>query len=85
LLPKASRALCPEVKSEVLQRVRAFDRFTDENDPHNEHDLGSLAIGSSCFMWKIDYYDRDMTAGSEDPADPERTTRVLTVMLQEEY
>ncbi|MCE0498698.1 MAG: DUF3768 domain-containing protein [Methylacidiphilales bacterium] len=78
-------ALGPEVKAEVLRLVREFDRFTEENDPHGEHDFGSLDIGGQVFFWKCDYYDKTVTYGSKDPADPEITTRVLTIMKAEEY
>ena len=53
----------------LLQKVRAFDDFTDDNDPHREHDFGSVdEDGVRCF-WKIDYYDRNTEFGSPDPAD----------------
>lgn len=78
-------ALCREVKTEVLRRVRLFDHFNSDNDPHGEHDFGSFNIAGQRFFWKIDYYDRDMEHGSENPADASKTTRVLTVMLAEEY
>lgn len=78
-------ALCREVKAEVLRRVRTFEHFNQDNDPYGEHDFLSFTIGGQRFFAKIDYYDRDMVHGSENPADTSKTTRVLTVMLAEEY
>ena len=78
-------ALSAEVKAAVLQRVRSFDRFDRDNDPHGEHDFGNFEIAGQRFFFKVDYYNLEMDGGSEDPADPEKTTRVLTVMKAEEY
>lgn len=69
----------------VLGKVRNFDAFSEDNDPHAEHDFGSFQHRGETVFWKIDYYDRTLTAGSEDPANPEATIRVLTVMLASEY
>jgi hypothetical protein len=73
------------VKARVLIQVQRFASFNADNDPHGEHDFGSFEIAGEKLFWKIDYYDSDMMFGSEDPADPEKTTRVLTIMLAEEY
>ena len=70
---------------EALDLVANFDAFTVDNDPHGEHDFGSIEIENHQLFWKIDYYDASMAAGSEDPSDPTQTTRVLTLMLTEEY
>jgi hypothetical protein len=69
----------------ALQKMRAFDAFTEDNDPHREHDFGSLEVLGEELFWKIDYYDRELEYGSEDPADPARTTRVLILMLASDY
>jgi Protein of unknown function (DUF3768) len=74
-----------DVKARALLHVQRFAGFNAGNDPHGEHDFGSFDVAGEKFFWKIDYYDPDMTFGSEDPADPEKTRRVLTVMLAEEY
>lgn len=68
-----------------LNKVAAFDAFTPDNDPHLEHDFGSFEHEGEKLFWKIDYYDEHMVYGSPDPSDPAKTTRVLTVMLAEEY
>lgn len=78
-------ALPDMVKATALQMVAAFEEFTEDNDPHGEHDFGSFELCSRKFFWKIDCYDRELRYGSEDPTDPEKTTRVLTLMLSDEY
>jgi len=71
----------------ICHDVRTFSDFTPDNDPHNERDFGSFdAIGVGKVFWKIDYYaDASCRWGSEDPADPDASFRVLTIMLAEEY
>ena len=65
--------------------VRSFDDFTANNDPYGEHDFGAVFVEGVKLLWKIDYYDRTLRYGSKDPSDPAQTTRVLTIMLAEEY
>ncbi len=77
-------AMPADQRRSLLAKVRDFDAFTDDNDPHGEHDFGSIDGGGVHCFWKIDYYDR-ATEGSPDPADPAVTTRVLTVMRADEY
>lgn len=79
------RQLRPYVLSQVLAGVREFDAFTTDNDPHGEHDFGTLVVEGSRIFWKIDYYDKRLEAGSEDPSSSDATTRVLTIMRATEY
>jgi hypothetical protein len=78
-------AMPAEQRKSLLAKIRAFDVFTEDNDPHGEHDFGAVnERGVRCF-WKIDYYDRATEMGSSDPADPAVTTRLLTIMRADEY
>jgi Protein of unknown function (DUF3768) len=78
-------ALPPEDQSRIREKVERFDSFTNDNDPYGEHDFGSIEHNGNRIFWKIDYYDKTLEFGSKDPADPGKTTRVLTIMLAEEY
>jgi hypothetical protein len=78
-------ALPAVTKARLLDALRIFDGFTADNDPHGEHDFGSFEVDGRKHFWKIDYYDAALEFGSEDPADPTKTTRVLTIMLASEY
>jgi len=68
-----------------MRRVFTFSDFSADNDPHGEHDFGSFECVGRTIFWKIDCYDRELNNGSADPANEAVTTRVLTVLLAEEY
>jgi Protein of unknown function (DUF3768) len=69
----------------VLQAVRTFDNFTENNDPHGEHDMAFIDVDDLRVFFKIDYFDLTGEYGSEDPSNPNLTRRVLTIGLAEEY
>jgi hypothetical protein len=85
MLTSGVDALPVLIKARALQLARIFDDFSEDNDPHGEHDFGSFELANFTFFWKIDYYDERCEFGSADPSDPARTTRVLTLMLASEY
>jgi major membrane immunogen (membrane-anchored lipoprotein) len=73
------------VRNAVVEKIRSFDAFDDDNDPWGEHDFVSVELDGQTYFAKIDYYDRKLEAHSEDAADPEKTCRVMTIMLAEEH
>jgi len=77
--------LAPDDLVQVLAKVRGFESFEEGDDPYGEHDFGAFDHGGQKIFWKIDTYAPCMTRGSEDPGDPAQTTRVLTVLLAQEY
>jgi hypothetical protein len=69
----------------AFRTVADFDAFTEGNDPHGEHDFGQVTVEGEGVFFKVDYYDRRKEYGADDPADPATTTRVMTILLPEEY
>lgn len=98
LTTEGIRALSDADQSRLRELVETFDAFTPDNDPYGERDFGAIYQGvdgvwsvsrpvdvAVTVFWKIDAYDRALRFGSEDPADPAVTLRVLTIMLAGEY
>lgn len=77
--------LGPERHQAILKAVSSFDRFDPDNDPHGEHDFGSLTVDDEQLFFKIDYYDPSLSRHSSNPGDAAATKRVLTIMLADEY
>ena len=78
-------ALPSDVLAMVVRKVATFNEFNGDNDPYGEHDCAMFEVAGQKFMFKIDYYDKDIKYGSEDPASPEKTTRIMTIMRAEDY
>ena len=85
MLTAGFNALPDETKYQAFERIKTFGAFDRGDDPYGEHDFLCIEVDGHKMFAKIDYYDSDMRYSSEDPADPAHTTRVMTIMLAEEY
>jgi hypothetical protein len=85
VITRAVQALSAEALGTLLSAVRTFSNFSGTNDPHGEHDFGDIELFGKTWFWKFDYYNTDFSAGSEDPSDPDKTCRVLTILRSDEY
>lgn len=72
-------------KANALMAVRDFKAFDEGNDPHHEHDMAFFEVMGERFFFKFDYYALDMNYGSDEPSDPSKTRRVLTIGLASDY
>ena len=79
------RSLPEADQSAIREKIQTFSDFTKDNDPYAEHDFGKVEHNGHLVFWKIDYYDLDFNKGTEDPSDPMKTGRLLTIKLAEEY
>jgi len=85
LMTAGIAALPRDERLAIVAAVMAFDAFDPGDDPYGEHDFGSLRIGLNDAMFKIDTYDRSERVHSPDPSDAAVTSRIMTIMLAEEY
>lgn len=86
ITPKVA-ALPQERKQAVIEAVQCVDAFIENKavSVSQEHDFGVVTENDTDYLWEIDYYDKHLKTKSTNPADPECTTRVLTLMQADEY
>lgn len=70
--------------SEILAQaavMAAVRRYVFKPEDGCERARGDLVLAGHAVRFTIDYYDLSLEWGSENPADPPVTTRVMTIML----
>ena len=85
IITRSIVSLGEELQHAIIERVKTFQAFNKRNDPYREHNFGAFVLSGARVLWKIDYYDRDCKYGSEKPENAQKTTRVLTIMLADDY
>ena len=85
LLTAGIAAMSSEDKANIISMVQNFNDFTPSNDVYGEHDFLSIDYKGNKIFAKIDYYDLNYKFMSENPANPDITNRVLTILLSCEY
>ena len=72
--------LDPQLRGRALWAMAGYNRFADDS----EHDWGVMIFAGYSFEWHIEYRAANGTGLSPDPADPDKTLRVLTLYLAED-
>ena len=85
LLSAGIAAMSSEDKANIVALVQNFYNFTPDNNPYSENDFGTFDYKDEKILWKIDYYDLNNQYHSENPANPDITNRILTIMTVYEF
>jgi hypothetical protein len=72
--------LDPQLRGRALWAMARYNRFADDS----EHDWGVMIFAGYSFEWRVEYRGADGAGVSPDPADPEKTFRVITLYLAED-
>jgi hypothetical protein len=68
-------ALDPQLRGRALFALAAYNTFADGE----EHDWGVFIFAGYSFEWHIEYRAKNGSGLSPDPADSEKTFRILTL------
>jgi hypothetical protein len=84
-LPHDPAAKILDRTAALRRAIAAYADWSEDNDPHGEHDFGAFDFCGERLFFKIDYYHPDRDVHAPDPANIELCRRVLTLMLASEY
>jgi hypothetical protein len=75
-------AVGQETLDRIVKTIAVYDAFCHDNDPYGEYDFGAFEADGKTIFFKIDLYEEpEVKSGNGEPV----VTRVLTIMLAEEY
>jgi hypothetical protein len=57
-------ALGKDAVDRIVKTIAIYDDFCHANDPYEEHDFGSFEADGQTIIFKIDYFDKTLTAFS---------------------
>jgi hypothetical protein len=73
--------LSPDKQKELFQLLQTYQTFSPDDQ---EHRTGVITLENHQYIWKIDYLDLTLTMLSDEPANPEKTSRVLLIIRADE-
>ncbi len=68
-----------------VMKQLAGDKGDRSVEAGGEHDMGEMQVGSRTITWEINYYNKELDDVSENPTNPDQTTRFMTLLLSTEY
>ena len=71
-------------QTEILDRVRNYRNFTEDNDPSMLHNKGQFDCQGHNIVWEIYCMNNDGRGESPDPANLDLTRRHMMVLLEDE-
>ena len=74
-ITKSVYELDDRLRGRALSVLARYDKF----HPDSEHDWGTFIFAGCSFEWRIEYRSKEGAGISSDPADPDKTLRVLTL------
>ncbi len=71
-------------QGQILERVRNYRNFNEENDPDKLHNRGSFDFEGQTILWEIYCTDQNQQNEASDPACLKLTRRHMMILIENE-